>query len=400
MAAPEAPPTSIMRPTDHDPRSPFDHEFDGGSDDADVTQEFWGTSRDWDDRGAGETRRTLPDARGADDTTGAIRAIRNGVAAFRPQRMDIRDSTGQVRRTREHGTVRQPAAPGRADRRAAASIGDLAAGRFDEPFEEPVDERPADAWFGEFDPRDDAEFPGPPDIDDRDLVPLSAVKPEPARLGLGAVDPLLVRFGALALVGVLLVPVALAARSSDPATDSVLIESPAPAEAVIESHGAPAAAGADGTTAPTSEATSPGAEPAAASDVSGDAPVEPPSGTAGSAQAGGSATGSTDDGASSNDGAQAESEAIGDSGQASQGSSDGAIDDAATVDEPAERVVPECPQTYTAGAGDSWFGIADAAGVSPGAVMAENLATGDTVILPGDEICLPADATIPATPAP
>ena len=98
------------------------------------------------------------------------------------------------------------------------------------------------------------------------------------------------------------------------------------------------------------------------------------------------------------DDAESRTDAVGDGTQSTSGVSGEVIDDAAAVDETAERVVPACPKTYTAGAGDSWYRIADAAGVSPSAVMSENRATGDTVILPGDEVCLPAEATIPAQP--
>ena len=50
---------------------------------------------------------------------------------------------------------------------------------------------------------------------------------------------------------------------------------------------------------------------------------------------------------------------------------------------------------YTAGAGDSWYRIAEAAGRHPGALMDANLAGLETPIFPGDEICLPEGATIP-----
>ena len=65
----------------------------------------------------------------------------------------------------------------------------------------------------------------------------------------------------------------------------------------------------------------------------------------------------------------------------------------------AERVVPECPQTYEAAPGDSWYRIAEAADVSPNALLAENRATTDTGILPGDDICLPSGATMPQPPS-
>ena len=64
----------------------------------------------------------------------------------------------------------------------------------------------------------------------------------------------------------------------------------------------------------------------------------------------------------------------------------------------AERLAAECPQTYEAGPADSWYRIADAAGITPSALLNENGATVDTVILPGDDICLPAGGTVPTQP--
>jgi LysM repeat protein len=75
-----------------------------------------------------------------------------------------------------------------------------------------------------------------------------------------------------------------------------------------------------------------------------------------------------------------------------------ALDVGADVAAPARRVVPDCPQTYTAGAGDSWYRIAEEAGISVGDLLDENNATLLAVIHPGDTICLPADATIPSPP--
>jgi hypothetical protein len=70
----------------------------------------------------------------------------------------------------------------------------------------------------------------------------------------------------------------------------------------------------------------------------------------------------------------------------------------ATVTEPADRVAPDCSLKYEAGQGDSWYRIADAAGVTPHALMDQNLAGLETPIFPGDEICLPEGATVPAKP--
>ncbi|MFP5487135.1 MAG: LysM peptidoglycan-binding domain-containing protein, partial [Acidimicrobiia bacterium] len=74
-------------------------------------------------------------------------------------------------------------------------------------------------------------------------------------------------------------------------------------------------------------------------------------------------------------------------------------DDAAAVDVVAERIAPACPQTYTAAPGDSWYRIADEAGVSPSELLAENNATTATVILPGDDVCLPEGASMPSPPS-
>ena len=50
------------------------------------------------------------------------------------------------------------------------------------------------------------------------------------------------------------------------------------------------------------------------------------------------------------------------------------------------------PSTYTVGAGDSWYGIAQRAAVSAGSLLAANGATADQALQPGDVLCLPAGA--------
>jgi LysM repeat protein len=343
-----------------DDTSPFDHEQDTR---ADLTQEFWGVdSRDsrWStkgDRSSGRVRRV--------DDTGSMRAIREGVAAFRPQRVELRDPTGQVLRTRSHGAPRA-AAPSPSERplsesrlsesRANATIGDLAAGHFD----------------GARRDRDDD-------------LPLTPVAPPTARVGLGAVDPLLARLGALLLIGVLLVPLALALRpASADEPDTFQIESPT--EQVGVAAGAAPAVDTTplGSASPDPLADAQATAATAAPDVTSSGSESTVVVASSAAAAGGPAaeTSSTD-------------EAVGDVAE----SVVSGIADAATVDAAAERLVPECPQTYTAVPGDSWYGIADAAGVSPAALMAENRATVDTVILAGDDVCLPSGATVPTTPA-
>ena len=65
---------------------------------------------------------------------------------------------------------------------------------------------------------------------------------------------------------------------------------------------------------------------------------------------------------------------------------------------PRLRVAPVCQLPYTVGAGDYWIRIADAAGVTLGKLLRANLATIATPIYPGDDICLPDGATLPAPP--
>ena len=166
-----------------------------------------------------------------------MRAIRDGLAAFRPTRRS--DSTGQVERTREHGIVTPAtvvaAAPSAGPTPAAvrrpspgdlphrdASIGDLAAGRFDgaesakrnrpDGPESPVrsgkpvsdDDRYDDlAVLAGGEAEMDAEF---------GLVPLTSRR-EPSPGLFGSVDPTVVRVTLLVLAVILAIPLALALRN-------------------------------------------------------------------------------------------------------------------------------------------------------------------------------------------
>ncbi|MGH9134774.1 MAG: LysM peptidoglycan-binding domain-containing protein, partial [Ilumatobacteraceae bacterium] len=73
-------------------------------------------------------------------------------------------------------------------------------------------------------------------------------------------------------------------------------------------------------------------------------------------------------------------------------------EEVADVEEPAERVAPVCHLTYEVAAGDYWIGLADAAGTTLAKLLQANLATIHTPIFPGDDICLPDGATLPAPP--
>ena len=336
--------------------SPFDHEHEP---ETDLTQEFWGIDRR-DARWAAHGARPSQRLRRADDT-GSMRALRDGVAAFRPQRVELRDPTGQIRRTRSHGAAHVPA-PSASERRANATIGDLAAGHYD-------DRHTSD-----------------PDHD----LPLTPVAPIRSRVGFGAVDPLLVRLGALLLVGVLLVPVALALRSSsDDQPDSFQIDTPS--ELLGDAAGA----------APVGETTPIATDSTTTPDTGGVATAAPRNidATSGPTDTVASSAASIDTGstAPATDASDSSSDTAGVVNVAQSVGS--GIGDAATADEAAERLIPECVQTYTASPGDSWYRIADAAGVSPAALMAENRATVDTVIFAGDDVCLPQGATVPTAPA-
>ena len=59
-----------------------------------------------------------------------------------------------------------------------------------------------------------------------------------------------------------------------------------------------------------------------------------------------------------------------------------------------------CQLPYTVGAGDYWIRIADAAGVTLAKLLRANSATVGTPLYPGDDICLPEGATLPAPPTP
>ena len=213
------------------------------------------------------------------------------------------------------------------------------------------------------------------DVDDEfDVVPLTPVASRPASVGLSAVDPLLLRLGVLVMALILLVPLALSLRPHD--EGAIVTE---PGATVPAAGDAPAIVAA---ASPTSAAPPATGAPFASEVVSNNV-VAQSSGSGISAKTGdaGSVASTTP--------------TVGDVVQAEI---DNSGDEPVTVSASAERILPLCPQTYEAGVGDSWYRIADAAGITPSALLSENRATVDTVILPGDEICLPADATIPAQP--
>ncbi len=279
---------------------------------------------------------------------------------------------------RQASAPRRPATP-------EATLGQLASGRFDEsPHAGGYDDLPTAAHA--FQRRQLAD-------DDRDLVPLSPVQPLADRLGLSAVDPLLLRIGTMILVAVMLVPIALALR---PAAADV-IEGAAVASTAVDA--------ADESTAPDFVAAGVAAGVFETAGADSELGQQSSATTADTATVAAGSTGTGDVAASvatqpaavqvATSGSVTESaDSVGDVAQ-DQPSTGG---QPATVSEPAERQQPECPSTYVAGPGDSWYRIADEADVTPSALLDQNLASIDSVIFPGDDICLPEGAKMPTQP--
>jgi LysM repeat protein len=395
----------------------------------DLTAQFWGGAAEWTDRPRRNGR-----SRDVSNQLPAVRALRDGLAAFRPQR---RTGAVDIDRTREHGIVRPAAAqdarpPQRARRpgdarvpvaRNEATLGELAAGRVD--FDGPIPHRPAWARrddaadaptarvaevrrpaapalppvpvsFDEIDEIDEYDYdaagyadggrPGEPDVwTDLEVEPGARRWAE--RVGLGAVDPLIARLGALLLVTALVVPLALSMRGGS--ERQLALSTPA----AVASTGATASAATRPEPTPAPAAT-PSATPGTAATATVAAAVESP----------------TDDVAAADTAAESQVAATAaDPGVVvTQDESDDTTDDAtgasidgyaqsATVGEPAERAT--CGADYTIVAGDSWYRIADAAAVEPGELLAVNQASIDATLLPGDVICLPEGAQTPAPPS-
>jgi LysM repeat protein len=69
-----------------------------------------------------------------------------------------------------------------------------------------------------------------------------------------------------------------------------------------------------------------------------------------------------------------------------------------TVAEPTVAEPDPCGMRYEIHAGDYWIRIADEAGIRLGELLAANGATTDSLLLPGDQVCLPAGAAMPSPP--
>jgi LysM repeat protein len=153
------------------------------------------------------------------------------------------------------------------------------------------------------------------------------------RLGVGSVDPLLLRLGTLVLIGILMVPLALMVRATP--EDEVRMGSN-----LVAATASRLPAGRD-----TARSTVPVPDSRPAADVV----------------------------------------------------ADDAADDV-VAGQSAQAAAPVCALSYTVGAGDYWLRIAEESGLDLATVLTANGATTDTAIHPGDQVCLPAGATMPSPP--
>ena len=392
--------STIMR---RDHRRPFDIE---ASEASDVTQQFWGATRGW---AADGDAIPLDD----DHTPRSLQSLKSSINGIRrrPTQQTRRvDATGRIDRTRSHGMPRPLAEEQLEVARREATLGELAAGWIDDdewpeldliPARAPTRRNPVVAPPPRREPPrvqdafdDDDEFEIYPEDHDDELISLSPVAPLASKLGLGAVDPLLARLGAIVIAGVLLLPVALSARGGSHealASAGESVPAAAAAAAAVSEAVAPGTAAQPVATSASAEA----AGPVAAHD---DATVDAVSDDDVSAAA--AATQTAPEVASDqvqSVSTEATTLPAGDVPQSESVSTDTPAE-VATVTEPADRLAPDCSLKYEAGQGDSWYRIADAAGVTPRALMDQNLAGLETPIFPGDEICLPEGATIPEQP--
>lgn len=389
-----------------DHRRPFDIEADEADD---ATQQFWGATRGW--SADGDEAAPAWD----DRTPRSLQSLKSSINGMRrrPLQQTRRvDATGRIDRTRSHGIPRPTTSEQLEIERREATLGELAAGWIDDDVWPELGPMPGLAptrpnrqvrptprreprVHDAFD--DEDEFEVYPEDLDEELIPLSPVAPLASKLGLGAVDPLLARLGAIVVAGVLLLPVALAARGgSHDALASAGDAVPAAGASVagVAGAGAPAVATAAAVVASPLAAAS-AADTSATTSAAG----------SNSVSTDGEVTAAADDSPAATAAAeQDESEAVdttavpaADVPQAEAATTD-APAEVATVSEPADRLAPDCSLKYEAGQGDSWYRIADAAGVTPRALIDQNLADLDSPIFPGDEICLPEGATIPEQP--
>jgi hypothetical protein len=311
-------------------------------DDVDLSTTFWGATRAWPDTG------DVPLAGRRRGTTDAVPRGRSRSG----------DRTGPIQRTRTHHVIGGDVDAGLRDERS---------GLHDEGVDVPL----ADAS--------------------------SASGREPStlmhRLGLGRVDPFVVRIGVIVVIAVLLVPIALALRATASEPSVTTEDGPAAGAAPLagldsQQSGVDAPVAVPTAPTPTPSATAPTGPTVIDPSTLPPAPIINPD--FGSTAGAGSPAGSGDAPAAASDDA---------TGVTEFAAGTGTVSESAAADEPATRVVRSCPQRHTLVVGDSWFGLADRADVDLDELLRLNGATVETPLYPGAEVCLPAHASVPAASA-
>jgi LysM repeat protein len=183
----------------------------------------------------------------------------------------------------------------------------------------------------------------------------------PAPAPRSGVDPLLARFGGIAVIVTLLVPVFLGFASDSDSdatvrTQSAPLQIPAPGASTGD---VPAADSAPALPAPTPAAPTPASLVPASTSAAATTAVAPTSSVT----------------------TTSEPTAVPTSDVAAQA-----------------LAAPECPVDYEVVAGDFWIRLADESGTPLADLLDVNDATLDTALFPGGSICLPEGADIPAPP--
>ena len=217
--------------------------------------------------------------------------------------------------------------------------------------EDPADDPLQDEFWGDLGEWPELEpaperAPAEPRFHDDDTDAMASIS---ERLGFGALDPFVTRVAAIVLIGLLIVPIVWASRDEAEETLAPVAEAAAP----IEEPAQPVEE--------TPEADGPPAIVEAVTAVTID-PTSLPIATV-------------------PEGSETVSALV--------------ANEAPTVSN-----TPDCGESYTVRSGDAWSLIADRASVSTRALLNVNAATSDSVIHPGDEICLPVGATTPAPSSP
>ena len=247
----------------------------------------------------------------------------------------------------------------------------------------------------------DATAPEPTDgfIESADgfeaMAPVSMLERDDARRGdRRAIDPLLIRIGAVAVVTTLLVPLMIGLTSGSDDGDTVASGSTPPVPTLVTPATEPAPVATDPSTLdPESLPPAVPVNPAPASSAAAETTT---------AVAESSSTSTTSEAAEievASDDATAPAVAETAASNAAEPTDDATVEAPATAGDDADRI-QNCAIDYDVVAGDFWLRLAEGAGVPLAELLEVNGATTDTPLYPGATICLPAGSSTPPPPAP